>query len=496
MPVMGHSFAEADGKPQRVVPEHVSLGLAVDVERKDGTRSLVVPVHQAAPTTLDFADFVARYDELVAGARDNTLSPDAYRARTSRSPTRAASAPSRRVPRLMPGPGHDRRHRRDRLPARPRRRRPGAAAELGVSKVMTMTSTYDHRVIQGAESGAFLRRIDELLQGEDGFYERGLRSARPRSAPAEAPAADAPASRSRRRGAPAAAPVPTRDAAPGGAGRHLARQGAPHARPPGRATRPARLRAGRRPGARARDRRPDRRSSWSRSRRTSCASRCRARRSPTRCRTCGRPTAARSPTRSSTSPTTSSACGCASDRVGHATASRCRRRRSSALLERLTEVEALETYLHKAFLGQEAVLDRGPRRARADARRDDRAGRPTPARARSCIGMAHRGRLNVLAHTVGRPYEAILAEFEGEQDIDVDTARPRGRHRRREVPPRRRRAPTRRGAGKQRDRHAVAEPEPPRVRGPGRRGPRPRRPDRAARRASIAHDPTRGRCRC
>ncbi|HEX3563529.1 MAG TPA: multifunctional oxoglutarate decarboxylase/oxoglutarate dehydrogenase thiamine pyrophosphate-binding subunit/dihydrolipoyllysine-residue succinyltransferase subunit, partial [Solirubrobacterales bacterium] len=42
---------------------------------------------------------------------------------------------------------------------------------LGVSKVMTMTSTYDHRVIQGAESGSFLRRIDQLLQGEDNFYE-------------------------------------------------------------------------------------------------------------------------------------------------------------------------------------------------------------------------------------------------------------------------------------------------------------------------------------
>ena len=49
-------------------------------------------------------------------------------------------------------------------------------AELGVSKVMTMTSTYDHRVIQGAESGAFLARIEELLQGGDGFYEQVFRS--------------------------------------------------------------------------------------------------------------------------------------------------------------------------------------------------------------------------------------------------------------------------------------------------------------------------------
>ena len=80
MPVMGNSYAEQDGKPQRVVPAAISLGLAVDVERKDGTRSLVVPVLDDA-SELGFADFVARYDELVAGARDNTLPPDAYSGR-------------------------------------------------------------------------------------------------------------------------------------------------------------------------------------------------------------------------------------------------------------------------------------------------------------------------------------------------------------------------------------------------------------------------------
>src|SRR3954464_7854479 len=78
MPVMTNAYAETDdGKPQRVIPEGVSLGLAVDVERKDGTRSLVVPVlHQA--NELDFPSFAARYDELVVGARDNILKPDAY----------------------------------------------------------------------------------------------------------------------------------------------------------------------------------------------------------------------------------------------------------------------------------------------------------------------------------------------------------------------------------------------------------------------------------
>src|SRR3954451_10946720 len=77
MPVMANAYAEENGTPQRIVPEGVSLGLAVDVERKDGTRSLVVPVlHRADRMT--FPDFAVRYDELVAGARDNTLKPDAY----------------------------------------------------------------------------------------------------------------------------------------------------------------------------------------------------------------------------------------------------------------------------------------------------------------------------------------------------------------------------------------------------------------------------------
>ena len=100
--------------------------------------------------------------------------------------------------------------------------------------------------------------------------------------------------------------------------------------------------------------------------------------------------------------------------------------------------------------------------------------------------MAHRGRLNVLAHTVGRPYEAILAEFEGEQTLAADTAAARGRHRRREVPPRRRPAPTRRARGKRVT--VTLSPNPSHLEfvEPGRRGPRPRRPDQPQGAASSA----------
>src|SRR5262249_1787663 len=152
--------------PFRVVQGGLGLGLAVDVERKDGSRSLVVPViHDANKLTFD--QFAARYDELVAGARDNTLQPDAYAGAniTLTNPGGIGTVAS--VPRLMPGQGTIIAAGALGYPAGFK----GRAKDLGVSKVMTMTSTYDHRVIQGAESGQFLKTIDGLLQGDNNFYE-------------------------------------------------------------------------------------------------------------------------------------------------------------------------------------------------------------------------------------------------------------------------------------------------------------------------------------
>src|SRR5207237_4444332 len=161
---------ERDGKPHRVVPAGVSLGLAVDVERKDGSRSLVVPVLQHADT-LDFPRFVEAYDKLVVGARDNTLAADAYTGASITLTNPGGIGTVASVPRLMPGQGTIVATGAIGIPAGLRTADPVKVREIGVSKVMTMTSTYDHRVIQGAESGAFLRRIDQLLQGEDGFYD-------------------------------------------------------------------------------------------------------------------------------------------------------------------------------------------------------------------------------------------------------------------------------------------------------------------------------------
>src|SRR3954463_6832146 len=170
MPVMTNSFEERDGKPHRIAPAGVSLGLAVDVERKDGTRSLVVPVLKDADT-LDLESFVARYDELVAGARDNKLPADAYAGASITLTNPGGLGTIASVPRLMPGQGTIIATGAIGLPPGLRSADPVKVRDIGATKVMTMTSTYDHRVIQGAESGAFLRRIDQLLQGDDGFYD-------------------------------------------------------------------------------------------------------------------------------------------------------------------------------------------------------------------------------------------------------------------------------------------------------------------------------------
>ncbi len=169
LPFITYSFRRDDGKPLRV-EAGVHLGLAVDAERKDGTRFLIVPVIKGADA-LDFVQFRAKYEELVAKARDNKLSPDELQGAsfTLTNPGGIGTAAS--VPRLLAGQGAI-------IAAGAIGYPPGFASaneatlkSFGVSKIMQMTSTYDHRVIQGAQSGEYLKRVDELLQGKDNFYE-------------------------------------------------------------------------------------------------------------------------------------------------------------------------------------------------------------------------------------------------------------------------------------------------------------------------------------
>jgi multifunctional 2-oxoglutarate metabolism enzyme len=170
-PVMGRSYEERDGKPTAIEAGHVNLGIAVDVERKDGSRSLMVPCIKAAET-VDFAGFHARYEELITKTRENKLTADDFKGTniTLTNPGGLGTVAS--VPRLLTGQGTIVACGSLAYPVEWAHVPAEKVKALGVSKVMTTTSTYDHRIIQGAESGSFLRRIDELLQGADDFYEQ------------------------------------------------------------------------------------------------------------------------------------------------------------------------------------------------------------------------------------------------------------------------------------------------------------------------------------
>ncbi len=168
-PVMGRSYSEVDGKPQVVEAPAVNLGIAVDVERKGG-RSLLVPCIKAAESG-DFAAFHSRYEELITRTRENKLTADDFQGTTISLTNPGGIGTVASVPRLMKGQGTIVATGSIAYPAEWAHATADRIKALGVSKVMTMTSTYDHRVIQGAESGSFLRRLDSLLQGEDDFYE-------------------------------------------------------------------------------------------------------------------------------------------------------------------------------------------------------------------------------------------------------------------------------------------------------------------------------------
>ncbi|MCB0876650.1 MAG: multifunctional oxoglutarate decarboxylase/oxoglutarate dehydrogenase thiamine pyrophosphate-binding subunit/dihydrolipoyllysine-residue succinyltransferase subunit, partial [Solirubrobacterales bacterium] len=167
---MSRSFEERDGKPNVVDHGAINLGIAVDIEKKDGSRSLMVPCIRAADGA-DFKAFHAKYEELIRKTRENSLTADDFVGTniTLTNPGGIGTVAS--VPRLMSGQGTIVATGSIAYPPEWSHSPPERLKTLGVSKVMTMTSTYDHRIIQGAESGSFLRRIDELLSGADGFYE-------------------------------------------------------------------------------------------------------------------------------------------------------------------------------------------------------------------------------------------------------------------------------------------------------------------------------------
>ncbi|HWL37305.1 MAG TPA: multifunctional oxoglutarate decarboxylase/oxoglutarate dehydrogenase thiamine pyrophosphate-binding subunit/dihydrolipoyllysine-residue succinyltransferase subunit [Frankiaceae bacterium] len=178
MPEMNNGYATDDkGKPVLVTPEHVNLGLAIDLQKEDGSRQLVVPSVKNAET-MDFATFWAAYEDVVRRARNNKLTADDFAGTTISLTNPGTIGTVHSVPRLMQGQGAIVGVGAMEYPAEYQGAAPHTLAELAVSKVITLTSTYDHRIIQGAQSGDFLRTLANLLLGEEGFYEQVFYSLR------------------------------------------------------------------------------------------------------------------------------------------------------------------------------------------------------------------------------------------------------------------------------------------------------------------------------
>jgi 2-oxoglutarate dehydrogenase E1 component len=168
-PVMNSSFVPGD-QPGVVHHPHVGLGLAVDQQKADGTRTLLVPVIKDADT-LDFRAYWAAYEELIRKIRTGKISPDDFAGATITLTNPGTVGTVASVPRLMPGQGAIIAVGNLDYPAEWQAADPRTRAALGLSKVMTVTSTYDHRIIQGAESGLFLAQMHQLMVGEHGFYD-------------------------------------------------------------------------------------------------------------------------------------------------------------------------------------------------------------------------------------------------------------------------------------------------------------------------------------
>ena len=418
-PALTTVFVDLPGAPHKLPGGRVHLGIAVDVERKDGSRGLVVPViHDAAAKS--FAEFHQVYESLVEKARGNKLLPDAFAGATLTLTNPGGLGTVASVPRLMPGQGSIIAVGAIDYPPAFSEVSDDRLRELGVSKVMTITSTYDHRVIQGAESGEFLRTVDQLLQGEARFYEEAFASLGLTPPGAEAPPPP-PAGRPSRGSIPvvesqadlyhvaAAMALVKAHRTHGHLAARLDPLGSEPIGDPALDPRPLGLT-------------PDVMHTI-----------------PTavlRINTPGQ-------TLSEALPRLQDAyCGTMAYELEHISNHGERvwfrqmietgyHRQTIApeearwLYQRLIDVEAFERFLHKAYLGQKRFSIEGvdllvPMLDLIIELSAQQGAREV------VIGMAHRGRLNVLAHTVGRPYETIFAEFEGAKNADVGLNRPDG----------------------------------------------------------------------
>jgi 2-oxoglutarate decarboxylase len=169
-PTLNHAFTESNGEPCRILRNEINLGIAVDVAGKGGGRSLMVPNIKNAGS-LDFARYAAAFDDLVSRARGGKLTTPDFQGTTISLTNPGTVGTMASMPRLMVGQGAIIAVGAMDFPAEYRGVTQEMRSMLGISKVMSVTCTYDHRIIQGAESGAFLGVLQSLLDGEKGFYE-------------------------------------------------------------------------------------------------------------------------------------------------------------------------------------------------------------------------------------------------------------------------------------------------------------------------------------
>jgi multifunctional 2-oxoglutarate metabolism enzyme len=403
LPFITYSFRRDDaGAPARL-ESGVHLGLAVDSERKDGARSLVVPVIRDADT-LDFAAFRAKYEELVASARENKLTADDLQGASFTLTNPGGIGTVASVPRLMAGQGAIIATGAIGYPAGFATANEQSLRLLGVSRVMQLTSTYDHRVIQGAQSGEFLRRVDELLQGKDGFYEGifaslGLQAApQPQVALAPVGAPSAQPSDEMLRAVAAGMAIVSAYRRHGHLAANLDPLGAEPVGDPSlepqtygltpalQSAIPASVLRVKVPGSTLAEVLPRLRETYS-----------------------------------STIAYEIEHISNANQRVwlrDYIESGRNKIRqtpqREIDFLERLTQVEAFDRYVRKTFLGQKTFSGEGldvmvpMLEEMLDMLADDGVGD-------AVIGMAHRGRLNIIAHVVNLPYEEVMTEFEAAQ---------------------------------------------------------------------------------
>lgn len=170
IPVMNNAFSVADDEPVMIKRNDVNIGLAIDIVKKDGSRSLIVPNIKKS-NSINFREYYEKYNDIIKRARTNKIEVSDFQGTTISLTNPGTIGTNASNPRLMTGQGTIIATGNIDYPAGFQSASPQVISKLGISKVMNITSTYDHRIIQGAESGLFLKKISELLEGADDFYE-------------------------------------------------------------------------------------------------------------------------------------------------------------------------------------------------------------------------------------------------------------------------------------------------------------------------------------